>query len=31
MEGKISDAIYCLNGKKCNEFQIEVIKQLEKN
>lgn len=31
IEGKISDVIYCLNGKKCNEFQIEVIKQLEKN
>ena len=28
---KISDKIYCLNGKKCNEFQKEVIKQLEEN
>lgn len=28
---KISDKIYCLNGKKCDEFQKEVIKQLEEN
>ena len=28
---RVSDAIYCIDGRNCNEFQIEVIKQFEKN